>query len=244
MPARPSNPYVLNISKAWTTAFPKSSAGILAITHIPQTPPSPFFDAKRVEIENELRVRFSYSTRGALENLPTIQAYETYYRKFKKTYHVLLQLESVALKGKSIPNVPPAIGAMFMAELKNQLLTAGHDLSSLQGSLQLGVATGDEHYLLLNGTSQHLKPGDMMISDDSGTISSIIYGPDQRTRLKPESQSVIYTVYGVPGIDEDQIYNHLEDIRDFFLAGYPDSNVAQLKVYGARERNEFDFFTP
>ena len=62
-----------------------------------------------------------------------IQAYAAYYERFNKTYHVQLQLESVALKGKSIPRVSALVEAMFMAELENLLLTAGHDLDVVQG---------------------------------------------------------------------------------------------------------------
>jgi len=36
---------------------------------------------------------------------PILKAYQEYYRRFKKTYHVQLQLESLLFKGKSIPSV-------------------------------------------------------------------------------------------------------------------------------------------
>ena len=34
-----------------------------------------------------------------------LQAYAAYYKQFKKTYHVQLQVESIVLKGKGLPNV-------------------------------------------------------------------------------------------------------------------------------------------
>ena len=60
----------------------------------------------------------------------SLQVYDTYYKRFKKTYHVQLQLESIVFKGKSIPSVAALVEAMFMAEIKNMLLTAGHDLEA------------------------------------------------------------------------------------------------------------------
>ncbi len=243
MPASTSNPYNLTLSRSWKTTYPGASAGILVVSNIPNGPYSPAFNYKRVGFEKEIRARFSTFDRIALAALPTIQAYETYYKKFKKTYHVFLQLESVALKGKPIPRVIPLIEAMFMAELKNQLLTAGHDLGSIQGTLQIYVATGKEKYVLLNGTEQMTKEGDMAIADEGGIISSIIYGPDQRTRITPESQGAVYTVYAPQGISEDAVYNHLEDIREFVLSAYPDGRVAQLKVYGPKDRIDFDVFS-
>jgi len=121
---------------------------------------------------------------------------------------------------------------MFMAELKNQLLTAGHDLASLQGGLRLGVAAGDESYTTLSGEVQELKPGDMFISDEGGVISSVIYGPDQRTRLQPGTRAAVYTVYAPPSIGAQAVYRHLEELRDFVQAAFLQARVEQLKVYG------------
>jgi DNA/RNA-binding domain of Phe-tRNA-synthetase-like protein len=54
---------------------------------------------------------------------------------------------------------------MFMAELKNLLLIAGHDLEAVLAPVKLDVSDGSERYVQLNGQEQVLKPGDMMIAD-------------------------------------------------------------------------------
>jgi DNA/RNA-binding domain of Phe-tRNA-synthetase-like protein len=120
---------------------------------------------------------------------------------------------------------------MFMAEMQDMLLTAGHDLDVLQLPLTLSVATGTEKYTLLRGDEQTLKADDMLISDRQGVISSIIYGPDQRTQITPDTQNVIFTVYAPPGIDEPIVMNHLEHIRDNVLIFAPRAEVELLKVY-------------
>ena len=103
-------------------------------------------------------------------------------------------------KGKSIPSVAALVEAMFMAEIKNMLLTAGHDLDSLQLPIRLDVTRGDEVYTLMRGQPQQVKPGDMIISDGQGIMSNIIYGPDQRTQIQPGTRNVIYTTYAPAGI--------------------------------------------
>ena len=162
---------------------------------------------------------------------PVLRAYGEYYRRFKKTYHIQLQLESIVLKGKSIPSVAALVEAMFMAEMQDLLLTAGHDLDALQLPLQLDVATGTERYILLRGEEQALKPGDMMISDREGVISSIIYGPDQRTQITPATQNAIFTVYAPPGIDEQTVLEHLQHIKDNVMVFAPQAGVELLIVY-------------
>jgi len=40
------------------------------------------------------------------------------------------------------------------------------------------------------------------------------FGPDQRTRITPETRQVFFGVYAVPGVANQAIQDHLEDIRD------------------------------
>jgi DNA/RNA-binding domain of Phe-tRNA-synthetase-like protein len=190
-------------------------------------------DKRKEELESQLRSRFSGYDRAALKALPVIQAYNAYYRRYKKTYHVQLQLESVAFKGKSIPQVAALVEAMFMAELKNLLLTAGHDWEALEMPVRLDVAEGSERYIRLNGQEQKLKAGDMMIADGQGVISSVLYGPDRRTRITSETRQVFFTVYAPPGVGREAVWEHLRDIEAHVLLVAPEAKVETMEVYGA-----------
>jgi DNA/RNA-binding domain of Phe-tRNA-synthetase-like protein len=200
-------------SDTWRETYPGAAIGVLAMRDVANPERHSGLDAHKAELENELRTRFAEFDRAALKALPTIRAYHDYYKRFGKSYHVQLQLESIVHKGKSIPRVAALVEAMFMAELKNQLLTAGHDLDALEMPVGVDVASGDETYVRINGQEQVLKPDDMIIADARGVISSIVYGPDQRTRITPRTQRVLFTVYAPPGIDADAVHLHLEDIR-------------------------------
>jgi DNA/RNA-binding domain of Phe-tRNA-synthetase-like protein len=164
--------------------------------------------------------------------LPALQIYDDYYKRFKKTYHVQLQLESIVFKGKSIPGVAALVEAMFMAEIKNLLLTAGHDLDSLQPPVRLDVTSGNEVYTLMRGQPQQVKAGDMTISDGLGILSNIIYGPDQRTQIQPTTRNVIYTTYAPAGIPEASLTRHLQDIEGFVRMFSPQGKTELLQVFG------------
>src|SRR5512147_2578996 len=125
-------------------------------------------EEQKQQLQDQLRARFAGQDRSAIAALPVIQAYNAYYKPFKKTYHVQLQLESIAFKGKSLPSVAALVEAMFMAEIKNLLLTAGHDLDTLQLPITLDVATGQENYTLLRGQEQVAKADDMLMADQAG----------------------------------------------------------------------------
>jgi DNA/RNA-binding domain of Phe-tRNA-synthetase-like protein len=224
---------LFQVSDAWRSAFPGAHAGVLVMRGVCNPDHHGELESRKRALEEELRSRYAGQDRRAIQALPAIQAYNTYYKHFNKTYHVQLQLESIAFKGKEIPTVAALVECMFMAEVKNMLLTAGHDLDTVQIPATLRVSDGSESYTLLRGQEQVLKPGDMMIADSAGVISSVLYGPDQRTQIRPGTQSVLFTVYAPQGISPDTVKDHLMDIRDNILLVSPGAIEELLHVFAA-----------
>jgi len=223
---------VFTVSEEWKTAYPGAAIGILTMRDVVNPQRHTALEKRKEELERDLLSRYAGYDKARLKALAVLEAYNAYYRKFKKTYHVQLQLESVVFKGKSIPSVSALVEAMFVAELKNLLLTAGHDLAAVHKPVGVDVAEGSERYIRLNGQEQQLKPGDMMIADAQGVISSVLYGPDQRTRITEGTQQVLFTVYAPPGIGEEAVGEHLGDIAANVLLVAPQAQVETLKVYG------------
>ena len=222
---------MFEVTSAWKSAYPEAHAGVLVMRAVSNPVHDPALEGRKAALEEGLRSQFSGQDRSTIASHPILRAYGDYYRQFKKSYHIQLQLESIVLKGKSIPSVAALVEAMFMAEMKVLLLTAGHDLDSLHLPLTLDVATGNERYTVLRGEEQVLKAGDMMISDQIGVISSIVYGPDQRTQIIPDTHNVIFTVYAPPGIDEHTVVRHLQSIKENVMVFAPQAQVELLKVY-------------
>jgi len=221
------------VSDAWKNAYPDAAVGILTMRNVANPDHHPALDARKAELEEQLRSRFSGQDKAALKALPTIRAYTAYYKRFKKTYHLLLQLESVALKGKAIPRVAVLVEAMFMAELDDLLLTSGHDLEAIQAPVTLDVSGGDEQYTKMNGKEQVLKPNDMFIADSQGILSSIIYGSDRRTRINPETRQVFFSTYAPAGIGAEAVRQHLEHIQANIMLVAPEGETVSLQVFGA-----------
>jgi DNA/RNA-binding domain of Phe-tRNA-synthetase-like protein len=223
---------MIDISSAWKLAYPGSTIGVLAMGGVANPKHHPKLDEKKEELEESLRAQFASYDRAGLKAIPVLASYSAYYKKFKKTYHVQHQLESLVMKDRHLPKVAALVEAMFMAEVKNLMLTAGHDLNSIELPLRIDVAKGTDRYVRMNGDDQRLKEGDMMISDAMGIVSCIIYGPDQRTRIKPETERVVFTVYAPPGIEERGVGQHLEDIRENITIFAPEASVELLETFG------------
>jgi DNA/RNA-binding domain of Phe-tRNA-synthetase-like protein len=227
---------MLTVSDEWQGAFPGAAVGVLAMRGVVNPERHAALEQRKAELEEELRSRFAPGGRAAIKALPVAQAYAAHYARFNKTYHVQLQLESVALKGKSIPRVAALVEAMFMAELQNLLLTAGHDVDAVQAPLRVDMSTGLERYTMLNGQEQTLKPGDMCVSDALGVISDVVYGPDQRTRITSGTRHVLFVVYAPAGIGAEAVRRHLDDIAAYARLIAPQASTASLDVYVAEQR--------
>ena len=223
---------MFEVTKAWRSAFPEAHAGVLVMKDVLNPANHDGLERRKVALVEELRRRYGGLERSGLQALPALQVYEAYYQRFKKTYHVQLQLESIVFKGKSIPSVAALVEAMFMAEIKNLLLTAGHDLDSLQLPARLEVTRGDETYTRMGGQLQQVKPGDMSISDELGIVSNVIYGPDQRSQIQPGTRNVMYMTYAPARISEEALTQHLQDIQDYVRLFSPEARTDMLQVYG------------
>ncbi len=220
-------------SASWKAMYPQAAVGVLALDNVTNPADHAELDNQKEALESELRGRFAGYSRQELRALPSIEPYAAYYKRFKKSYHVLHQLESIALKGKPIPRTAALVEAMFMAELKSQLLTAGHDLDVLQQPVGVTVAAGDETYAGMGSRDIRTKAKDMMITDDVGIISSIIYGPDHRTRITANTQRVLFTVYAPAGIQRQQLVGHLDDLKTYVRIISPQAAVIEEIVIDA-----------
>jgi DNA/RNA-binding domain of Phe-tRNA-synthetase-like protein len=218
-------------AESWKSLFPGAVAAALVMRAVHNPKESPALEARKRELEQALRVGGSIGTDAASD--APMRAYDSYYRAFGKTYHVKGQRESVALKGKPIPSRAALVEAMFMAELKNLILTAGHDLAALTLPITVDVTRGGDRYILLRGREQAVRAGDMMMTDGEGTISSVLYGPDLRTRITSETQAVFFATYAPPGIGQTAVRDHLEDIRAHVLLLAPEAETDLLTVLQA-----------
>lgn len=187
----------IRIDSSWP---PGARMGFLEARGLPALASHPVLEARRSQLELELRRRHAGQDRLALRELPAMRAYAAHYRPFGQTFHVLGQLESVALKGRPIPSRLCAVTALFMVELDHGLLAAGHDLDLLAGPLGMSASRGGEQYVALGGRPVSLPAGDLILRHGGGILSSVLQGPDQATPIGAATRNVLFTFYGPPGL--------------------------------------------
>ncbi len=192
----------------------------------------PELEGRKRHLEDEIRSRFQ--SPDDIKQSGVVQAYVAYYRRYEKTYHLVQQLKSIAVKGRPLPTMSALVDVMFMAEMKNLLLTAGHDLGAVVPPITLDAGTGAEVYIKLSGETQTAKTNDMMVTDAEGTISTIIHGPDRRTMITPQSTDVLYVIYAPDGVERDDVCGHLRDIEDSIRLFSPGSEFGPVYLLSSR----------
>jgi len=221
------------VTDNWQKMFPGAHIGTLLLGNVNNTRRPSALDDRKRELVALLRKKYAGFSRADILAVDTMRVYRQFYKKFNKTYHVLLQLESVLNKGKSLPSVSPLVDANFAAELETLILSAGHDADRLETPITIDATTGTEELFQMNGSRKTLKPHDMMMRDARGVVCSVIYGQDQRTPISVDTGRVLYVAYVPAGIDKPAVFAHLETIKHNVLSFAPNAEIAHLRVYAA-----------
>jgi DNA/RNA-binding domain of Phe-tRNA-synthetase-like protein len=223
----------LDVDPKWRETHPGASVGLIAMRGVTNPASNVNLNDLATALETDLRSRLGSVDREMIRATPPLPAYAAYYKRWGQRYHVAMQLESVALKGKALPRVAALVEAMFIAELRNLLLTAGHDLDALELPVRLTIGSG-ESFTAPNGQETTVKAGDMVIADASGRVlSAIITGPSDFARIRPETTAALFYTYAPPGADSALLQAHLDEIERNVRLISPDMAVAAREIITA-----------
>ena len=217
----------------WRNAHPGAIIGLLELSGVENTISTSGLDDRKRATEARLRERYQGFTRQDFLSLPVLLAYETYYKRFNKTYHVQLQLESIVLKGKNLPDVSPLVDSNFVAEVETLVLTAGHDVAKLQGTVCIDVSREGDLMTQMNGMSKAIRAGDMVMKDAHGICCSILYGQDNRSPISAETSHVLYVSYAPAGVPPNIVELQLQRIKENIELFSPDAVVERQHLLRA-----------
>lgn len=222
---------MLTTDPGWEQTAPGAAFGILTTYGVRNPASHPIVSAAADHLERDLRERFGQAGRDALRATEPLPAYAAWYRRFGQRYHVMMQMESVALKGKPLPRSSALVEAMFVVELRYGMLLAAHDLGALRLPVTLGVGDGNTAYRTLAGQPATVKHGDLYARDADGVLSSIVAGPSDRGRITPETTSALICAYAPPGVGETRLNAALDEMADLLRALAPgEMSVARFLV--------------
>ena len=182
-------------------------------------------DAFRAMTEEHLQALKEHFTDYDRKAVFGENVYFRFFKKFKKTYPVLMQLESILLKGRPFPDANPITAIPFLVELETQHLLGTHDVEQVQGGVRLFAGTEKAPFPGMRGEEVHTYPGDFCARDDGGIIFSMIAGADDRTCVRESSTHVFYPVFGVAGQPASEITAVLDQLERDVKTLAPDAEM-------------------
>ena len=216
---------IINATDAWKETHPGGIIGLLEISGVHNNLPVPDLEREKRAVEDRLRAKYAGFSREDLLALPVMQAYHRYYRKFGYTYHVLLQLESIVHKGKTLPAVSPLVDSNFASELETLILTAGHDVAKLESPVIIDIAREGDLITQMNGQPKGVPQGDMLMRDGGGIACTILRGQDNRSPISVDTTHVLYVAYVPAGVMEKRVVPQLEAIERYVRLFAPECVV-------------------
>ncbi|NPV51488.1 MAG: hypothetical protein HPY60_09885 [Candidatus Methanofastidiosum sp.] len=199
----------VTVSEDLSKYFPDLKVSTIEVRNLDNKKLDEELEKEKRKIEASIRA----NSKEFLES-DVIKKYNEFFKKFGKKYPIEYQIKSI-VEGKSFPSQYTVVESMFMAELKNMYLTAGHDLDLIDGNLNTIITKGDEEYTNISGKEMKLKSEDIITRDGTGIISSVLYGPDRRTMITEKTKNYLFFAYFPYGEGDSKIKNHFEDILEY-----------------------------
>ncbi len=223
----------ISATNAWREAHPGGSIGLLEISGVEYSLPVTALEQHKREVVDRLRQQYLGFTRQDFLDLPVMAAYDRYYKRFNKTYHVQLQVESIVLKGRDLPAVSPLVDVNFAAEVETFILTAGHDADKLYPPVSMDVSREGDLMTLMNGTQKSIYAGDMVMRDAEQICCSIIYGQDNRSLITSTTTHALYVAYAPAGVSSDLVEMQLHHIEANIRLFSPTARLEQRTLLKA-----------
>jgi hypothetical protein len=76
------------------------------------------------------------------------------------------------------------------------------------------LSDGSEEYTKINEKDQKLKAADVFAHDGTSIISSVLSGPDARTKITNETRTCLFMCYSF-GLTDEEMRAHMEDILSY-----------------------------
>jgi DNA/RNA-binding domain of Phe-tRNA-synthetase-like protein len=184
---------------------------------------------ERLDKEKRVIEQYVRENYKELDNVGRLRKYNDYYFEFGEGFPVKNQIKSI-LTGKQIPNILCLVDAMFMTELKHACLMAGHDLDAIQGNLILDIAQEGEIFTKIDDQDQEIKKDDIVMRDGMGVIASVLWGPDNRTKIIPISKNIIYIAYFTFAVTRNGMITIMADLAKLLrICEGPHAKIERMK---------------
>ncbi len=212
----------------------KVQIGLLSVKNFNPTADLSEFDTLVDQTIMKINQEYGALSRKQLKKKAPIDTYAEYYKRYGYSYPVLGQLESFLKGDKQLETDIRLLKVLLLTELESMLLMACHDMDAVKMPLTLERNLPDKEvqYVGISKREQKISAQDFYISDDEAVISSILKGPDYRTRVTANTKDALFMIYGPYEINplEAHIRQTLDKLEKLLKACSPDCVIEEKSI--------------
>ena len=157
-----------------------------------------------------------------------IQLYDNFFQEFGYECPLPKHLQRTVQSG--FPRYNLMVDAHFMAEMCAGILVAVTDYDRMEGALTLDLAGRDERCQGMGGRRMQTKEGEIVVRDEKDIVCVLCQGADEKTRIREETENVLFYAYAIPGIEAAFLADGLT-IAGEAMTEFGDGTLEGLKIY-------------
>jgi DNA/RNA-binding domain of Phe-tRNA-synthetase-like protein len=185
-------------SSKYQARYPEVAFGLTLISGCKNLFNPPGFDQYKRKRLRKMRKR---ETLG--EITARIETYNRFFESFGHECPLPKHLKRTVNSG--FPRYDLMVDAHFMAEMCAGILVAVTDYDAFDGNLTLDLAEAGETCHGMGQREMKTGEGEIVLRDEKEIVCVLCQGADEKTRVKEETENVLFYAYGIPGIGGEHL---------------------------------------
>ena len=196
-----------SMSKRYMKEYPGVGFGLTLITGCRDASNPPGFDQYKRKLLRKMRKRETLAQISG-----RIEIYARFFQRFGLDCPLTKHLKRTVNSG--FPRYSLFVDAHFMAEMCAGILVAVTDLDRFDGKLTLDVADDEETCAGMGGRNFVTNMGEIVLRDEKEIVCVLCQGADEKTRVRSDTENVLFYAYAVPGIESRYLADGLTIAAD------------------------------
>ena len=212
-----------SLSQKYMAKYPGVGFGLTLITGCQNILNPTGFDQYKRKLLRKMRKRETLAQISG-----RIETYAKFFQNFGFECPLPNHLKRTVNSG--FPRYSLCVDAHFMAEMCAGILVAVTDFDQFNGKLTLDVAAEGEICAGMGGRNFITKEGEIILRDESEIVCVLCQGADEKTRVREQTENVLFYAYAVPGIETPFLQQGLTIAADS-LAEFGGGDIKFISTY-------------
>jgi DNA/RNA-binding domain of Phe-tRNA-synthetase-like protein len=210
-------------SSKYQARYPEVAFGLTLISGCTNHFNPPGFDQYKRKRLRKMRKKETLA-----EITERIETYNRFFESFGHECPLPKHLKRTVNSG--FPRYDIMVDAHFMAEMCAGILVAVTDYDAFDGNLTLDLAEADEICHGMGQREMKTGEGEIVLRDEKEIVCVLCQGADEKTRVKEETENVLFYAYGIPGVDGDYLSQGLTVAAET-MSEFGGGTIEGLEIY-------------